>query len=160
MSTEPVLPPSVVIRAERPDTADAVDLIKELDATLQPLYPAESCHGFSVEKLVAQAVAFFVLRAEGVAAGCGGIKLVGTEYGEIKRMYVRPSYQGRGFGRLLLEHLTDYAHDRGVGVLRLETGIYQTAAIALYERMGFDRIGPFAEYFDDPMSIFFEKRIM
>ena len=88
-----------VITPERPDSADAVMLIRELDGHLNPLYPTESRHGYSVEKLIAQGVAFFILRADAVPAGCGGIQLFGTEYGELKRMYVRPQFRGLGFGR-------------------------------------------------------------
>src|SRR6516165_1523094 len=134
-----------VITPERPDSADAIALITELEAHLDPLYPPESRHGYSVEKLIAQAVAFFVLRDDDIPAGCGGIQLLGTDYGEIKRMYVRPQFRGLGFGKLLLDHLADYARARGVGLLRLETGIHQTAAIGLYEQWGFQRIPPFGE---------------
>ena len=62
---------------ERPDTGDALQLIAELESVLAPLYPQESRRGFSVEKLLRAGVAFFVTRQEGVAAGCGGIELVG-----------------------------------------------------------------------------------
>lgn len=48
----------ITIHAERPDTADALALIAELEAELAPLYPPESQHGYSVEKLIAQGVAF------------------------------------------------------------------------------------------------------
>src|SRR5262245_36461876 len=137
---------SSVITPERPDSADALVLISELDAYLNPLYPAESRHGYSVEKLITQRVAFFVLRNGATPPGCGGIQLFGADYGELKRMYVRPQYRGLGFGKLLLDHLTDYARARGVGLLRLETGIHQQEAIGLYERMGFVRIPPFGEY--------------
>ena len=149
-----------VITPERPDSADATMLITELEAHLEPLYPSESRHGYSVEKLIAQAVAFFVLRHEGTPAGCGGIQLFGTAYGEVKRMYVRPQFRGSGFGKLLLNHLADYARAHGVGLLRLETGIHQAAAISLYERTGFERIPPFGAYLEDPLSLFYEKRIM
>jgi GNAT superfamily N-acetyltransferase len=151
---------AAIITPERPDSADAVALITELEAHLAPLYPRESRHGFSVEKLIAQAVAFFVLRANDTPAGCGGIQLFGTAYGELKRMYVRPRFRGLGFGKVLLNHLADYARTRGVALLRLETGIHQAAAISLYERMGFERIPPFGAYLEDPLSLFYEKRIM
>src|SRR5262249_39006439 len=151
---------SDIIMPERPDSADAMVLITELEAHLDPLYPPESRHGFSVEKLIAQAVAFFVLRHNDTPAGCGGIQLFGTAYGEIKRMYVRPQFRGLGFGKLLLNHLADYARAHGVGLLRLETGIHQAAAISLYERMGFLRIPPFGAYVEDPPSLFYEKRII
>ena len=151
---------SVTITPERPDSADAVALITELEAHLDPLYPSKSSHGYSVEKLIAQSVAFFVLRDNGTPAGCGGVQLFGTEYGELKRMYMRRQFRGKGFGRMLLDHLAAYARDQGVGLLRLETGIYQADAIRLYERAGYQRIPPFGTYIEDPLSLFLEKRIL
>jgi putative acetyltransferase len=149
-----------VITAERPDSADAIFLISELEAHLDPLYPKTSRHGYSVEKLMNQGVAFFITRCDDVAAGCGGIELVGKEYGEIKRMYVRPQFRGLGLARSMLDHLAAYAHEQGVFLLRLETGIHQKEAIVLYEGMGFQRIPPFGEYREDPNSRFYEKRII
>jgi GNAT superfamily N-acetyltransferase len=150
---------STVIAAERPDTPDAIALITELDAYLIPLYPPESHHGFTVEKLLQDDVAFFVTRHHEMPAGCGGIKLFDTEYGEVKRMYVRPQFRGLGLGKLMLQRLADYARQQGTAVLRLETGIYQVEAIGLYEQFGFRRIPPFGAYQDDPLSAFYEKRL-
>ena len=149
----------MVISLERPDTADASTLIAELEAHLATLYPRESRHGLSVERLLAEGVAFFVIRHDGAPAGCGGVKLFGAEYGEVKRMYVRPPFRGLGFAKQLLGHLEDYARSQGIGLLRLETGIHQQAAMGLYERMGFQRIPPFGDYQDDPLCRFYEKRI-
>ncbi len=149
----------VTISAERPDTADASALIAELDTYLIPLYPPASHHGYPVEKLIAEGVDFFVVRCEGVAAGCGGIKFYAPEYAEIKRMYVRPPFRGLGLGRAIIERLEERAAQRGLGILRLETGIRQSEAIGLYERMGYRRIEAFGEYLPDPLSLFFEKRL-
>jgi putative acetyltransferase len=150
---------STTITRERPDTPDAVALILELEAELDPLYPRTSRHGYSVDKLIAQGVIFFVVRSDGAAAGCGGVQLFGAEYGELKRMYVRPAFRGQGIAKKLLEHLEDYTRDQQIGLLRLETGIHQHAAIGLYERMGYQPIPPFGAYREDPNSLFFEKQI-
>ncbi len=150
---------SMVITPARPDSSEAMALIAELDAVLDQLYPAESRHGFSVEKLLAEQVAFFVGYYEQQPAACGGIKLFARDFGEIKRMYVRPQFRGLGLAKAILQELTEYAHHQGVCVLRLETGIHQTAAIALYERMGFVATGPFPPYHPDPLSLFYEKRL-
>jgi len=150
---------AAVITLERPDTPDATALIAELEAHLEPLYPRESRHGYAVEKLLAENVAFFLVRDEGTPAGCGGIKLVGTDYGELKRMYVRPQFRGKGFGKLLVDHLAEYARRHAIELLRLETGIHQHAAIALYERLGFQVIPPFGPYTNDPVSRCYEKRL-
>ena len=149
----------VVIEPERPDSPDAVALIEELEAHLAPQYPTESRHGLSVDRLIAESVAFFVVRYDGSPAGCGGIKLVGTGYGELKRMYVRPAFRGLGLAKGLVERLAAHACEHGVSLLRLETGIHQREAIGLYERMGFQRIPAFAPYVPDPLSLCFEKAL-
>lgn len=149
-----------IITQERPDSADAQVLIEELEAHLTALYPSESCHGYSVEQLIAESVDFFLMRQDEAPVGCGGIKLFGGEYGELKRMYVRPAFRGLGLGTRMLDRLAEYARSQGIGLLRLETGIHQHAAIGLYERTGFQRIPPFGEYREDPLSVFFEKRIV
>ena len=150
----------ITIEAAPPDAAEALQLLTELDASLNPhLYPLASRHAFSVAQLVQQRVAFFVTRVEGAPAGCGGLKLFDGEYGEVKRMYVRPAYRGLGLGQAMLEHLAAYAQARQIPLLRLETGIYQTNAIRLYERFGFQRRAPFGEYGEDPLSVYFEKAL-
>ena len=153
-------PASIAIAAERPDTPDARALIEELEAHLEPLYPRESRHGYSIDTLLAQEVAFFVVRRNGAPAGCGGVQLFGTEYAEVKRMYVRARFRGRGLAKAILRRLEEHARERGVPLLRLETGIHQREAIGLYEGHGFRPIPPFGPYTDDPLSRYFEKRIL
>jgi ribosomal protein S18 acetylase RimI-like enzyme len=85
--------------------------------------------------------------------------LFGSDYAELKRMYVRPQFRGLGLARQMLGHLAGYARSHGVRLLRLETGIHQKDAIRLYEGMGFQRIPPFGEYREDPLSRFYEKQI-
>src|SRR5687768_2161647 len=102
-------PMAATITPERPDTPDAIALIAELEAYLEPLYPRERRQGYSVEELIAEGVALFLIGDDGAPAGCGGIKLIGTECGEIKRMYVRSQFRGLGFAKLMLNQLADYA---------------------------------------------------
>lgn len=103
------------IQPEQPDSAVARALIAELDAVLNPHYPPESRHGYSVEKLIQQGVAFFVAYLDKQPVGCGGVQIVGNEYAELKRMYVRPGFRGRGVGKQLLAHLEAYAAERAFG---------------------------------------------
>jgi ribosomal protein S18 acetylase RimI-like enzyme len=150
----------ITITEERPNSPDALQLIAELDTALLAMpYPQESRHAFSVDKLLREGVSFFVTRVEGKPAGCGGIKLFGTEYGEVKRMYVRPMFRRLGLGKHMLDTLAEHARAQMVDMLRLETGIYQVEAIALYEKYGFQRRPPFGEYQEDPLSIYFERSI-
>jgi GNAT superfamily N-acetyltransferase len=148
------------ISEERPDTPAAMQLIEELQTDLESFYPPESRHGFSVDRLIAEKVAFFVLRIDGEPAGCGGIKLIEDGYGELKRMYVRPQFRSAGLGKMILERLADQATSHGVTLLRLETGIHQKAAIRLYEAWGFRRIPPFGSYTNNPDNLFYEKTLV
>ena len=154
------------IRREHPSTEAAAGLIAELDAYLSPLYPVESQHGYSIEKLAQQQVEFFVLYCDGEPAACGGAQFFtdaqepGDAYGELKRMYVRYQFRGLGFGKRLLEHLERLAMDKGVAVMRLETGTRQPEAIGLYEKHGYRRIPPFGPYRNDPVSLCYEKRLL
>ena len=143
-----------------PDSADAVQLIGELDDhLLAHPYPPQSRHAFSVDKLVREGVVFFITYYEGQLAGCGGVKMFG-DYGEVKRMFVRPIHRGRGLGKAMLNRLAEYAQSNGAKVLRLETGIYEVEAIGLYESWGFFRRTPFGEYLEDPLSVYLEKQLM
>lgn len=148
----------IAITRERPDTADALGLIDELEAALSTLYAVESRHGYSAEKLIREGVHFFVVRAGGAPAACGGIQFY-PGFGELKRMYVRDAWRGQGLGFGLLEHLAAHARANGCVLLRLETGIHQHAAIRLYERWGFTPIEAFPPYTPDPVSVFYEKRL-
>jgi putative acetyltransferase len=150
----------ITIAEQQPDSPEALALLSELDEALwlHP-YPPQSRHAFTVEKLLREGVAFFVARIGAEPAACGGLKIFGTDYGEVKRMYVRPVYRGRGLGKAVLNHLADYAQQQKVNVLRLETGIYQVEAIGLYESWGFKRRPPFGEYSVDPLSVYFERRL-
>ncbi|HEX4212739.1 MAG TPA: GNAT family N-acetyltransferase [Candidatus Dormibacteraeota bacterium] len=74
-------------------------------------------------------------------------------------MYVAPLARGRGVARLILERLEAAAREMGVERLVLESGVHQGAAIALYERSGYERVPCFGEYATSPTSICYSKRL-
>jgi putative acetyltransferase len=126
-------------------TPEAAALIAELDAVLGALYEPEQRHGLSLEQVFQPNVRFFLARIGEIAVGCGALALFG-DYGEVKRMYTRPAARGRGVGKALLARIEHDARNAGKPVLRLEAGIYQAAAIGLYEGCGFRRCGAFGHY--------------
>ncbi len=74
-------------------------------------------------------------------------------------MYVRPDYRGKGVAREILRQLEISAKQAKIHTLRLETGIHQPEAIALYQKCGFNPIPPFGDYKPDPLCLFFEKSL-
>jgi putative acetyltransferase len=144
---------------ETVDQPEAVALVGELDAHLEPLYPPESRHGLNLEALRAPHVRFALARdGEGRAQACGAVALM-EGYAELKRMYVRPQFRGRGAAEAIVQLLERAAASHGYVVMRLETGVKQLAALRFYERLGFVRRRPFGKYRDDPLSICMEKGI-
>lgn len=147
------------IAFERPDQPEVIALIDELDAYQKPLYPPESHHGIDIDALLQPHVLFAVARTrEGAAVGCGAAVLR-EGWGELKRMFVRPAARGQGVARRILAMLEASARERGLALMRLETGVSQPEALRLYERAGYERRGPFGDYGADPLSVFMEKRL-
>jgi putative acetyltransferase len=151
-------PSHISVAITRPDDPEAVGLIGELDAYLSSLYPPECNHLLSVEELLNPNVSFVIAKANGTAAGCGALVNHG-DYGEIKRMYVRPEFRGQGISVKILNALEEKAREQGFKIIRLETGFRQFEAIRLYGREGYKRCGVFGEYADNMVSLFFEKSI-
>jgi putative acetyltransferase len=147
------------IARESPDQPEIRALLSASDAYMASLYPAESNHLLDVESLKRDQVTFLVARVGRQAMGCAALVRCGDEWAEIKRMFVMPEARGRRLGRSLLQRLEAVAIEHGITLLRLETGLKQPEALALYRSAGFVDIGPFGEYGPDPHSVFMEKRI-
>ena len=147
-------PPPIAIRAEPPDQPEIRAFFAASEAYMSALYPAESNHFTNFAALARPQVLFLVARREGTAVGCGAIVRASDGHGEIKRMWVDPNIRRAQVGRRVLDSLIGAARAAGAHTLRLETGISQPEAIALYRRAGFHDCGPFAPYAPDPLSLF------
>ena len=149
----------ITVARESPRQDEVVALIRQADALMQSLYPAESNHLVDVESLAAFNVHFLVARERGRALGCGAFVLGEKGQAEMKRVFVDPTARGKGVARALMAALERDAANLGVTLMQLETGIKQSEAIALYRRFGYAERGPFGNYKSDPLSLFMEKRL-
>jgi len=102
---------------------------------------------------------FLVAYRDGAPVGCGGLRDLDADHGELKRMYVRPAARGTGVSTALLAALEDEGRSRGWDRVVLETGTAQHAAIRLYEREGYHRIPNFGYYADSDVSLCYEKHL-
>jgi putative acetyltransferase len=150
---------SATIGFETANQPDVIALIDALDAYQMPLYPPESHHGIDINALTQPNVIFAVARDAGRNAVACGAMVIEPTFAEIKRMFVRPEARGQGLARKLLQALEAEAQSRGAHTFALETGHLQHEAIALYERMGYGRTGPFGDYQPDPLSVFMQKKV-
>ena len=148
------------IAFESPDQPEIIALIADLDAYQLTLYPPESVYALDLQALLQPQVKFAVARdADQAIVGCAAVVL-NSGYGEIKRMYVKPAVRGLGAAKKLMALLEQAARKAACPLMTLETGPLQPEAIALYERQGFERCGPFGDYRDDPLSVFMQKRLV
>ncbi len=152
--------PKLVITPEKPTCSAIQELIKELDNYLATLYPPESRHGLDIPALLHKSVTVFLARLDNEPVGCGGVKLFPQGYAEVKRMYIKPAFRGKGIGKKILNQIELSAKHANIYTVRIETGIYQPEAIGLYEKIGFYRVPPFGEYKPDPLSLFLEKNLV
>lgn len=145
------------ISFETPNQPDVATLLAELDAYLYALYPADCVYALDIAALEQPGVLFAVARdTAGAALGCCAM-VITPDYGEVKRMYVRPGGRGRGVSHRLLDALEGEAAKRGCTRFTLETGPDQPEALALYLKRGYTVRGPYGDYRDDPLSVFMEK---
>ncbi|ABC90971.1 probable acetyltransferase protein [Rhizobium etli CFN 42] len=150
---------SVTIAQEPPRQDGVIRLLDLSDAYAASLYPAESNHMVDLSSLEKPSVSFFVARNEGAIVGCCALVEAGNGTAEIKRMFVDPQARGLRIASRLMNALEANAREKRLTAIRLETGIYQPEAIALYRKYGYREIEAFGTYLPDPLSLFMEKRL-
>jgi putative acetyltransferase len=99
-----------------------------------------------------------LLRVEGRGAGCVALRRFDDTRGEFKRLYVRPEFRGLGAGRRLMEWVLDRARQIGYTQVVADTMPQMTEALAMYERAGFQRTGPYGEH-PTPGAIYLARNL-
>ena len=151
----------ITIAAESPVQAALSDLMARHAEAMHADTPPESIHMLDAADLAAPGIFFYVMREDGRAVGMGAVKRIGPAEGEIKSMHVLSELRGRGLARRMLDHLVSAAQAEGITRLSLETGSQQGFAPArrLYQTAGFVPCPPFADYRDDPMSVYMTRSL-
>ncbi len=123
--------------------------------------PPGSCHFLDFDGLNAPGVTFWSLWDGASIAGCGALKELSPDHGEIKSMRTHDAHLRKGVAAHMLEHIIGEARMRGYEQLSLETGSSPafTPALKLYQRYGFIECPPFADYKPDPFSIFMTREV-
>jgi GNAT superfamily N-acetyltransferase len=117
-----------------------------------------------IEEYFAMGQGLWLARVEEELAGCVGLRRLprpdalepeGVKCAEIKRMYVKEKFRGRGLAARLLEALENFAREAGYARIYLDTASEMVAAARLYRRNGYERC---ARYNENPQAAIFMRK--
>lgn len=148
----------------RPDDLSGEEIERFLEdhiTEMRAVTPPESKHALDLDALRRPEVSFWSVYAEEALIGCGAMMALDDSTVEIKSMRVAPAHRGRGVASALLEHILSEARNCGYSRASLETGSFGffLPARRLYLAHGFEYCGPFAEYFQDPNSVYMTREL-
>jgi putative acetyltransferase len=136
-------------------------LLNEHLQSMYELSPPESVHALDIERLRQPEITFWSAWDGAVLLGCGALKELDREHGEVKSMRTPNANRRQGAGRGILAHIVAVAQARSYRRLSLETGSMEAfkPAQKLYESFGFVYCGPFGDYAEDPNSVFMTRSL-
>lgn len=128
---------------------------------MRQLSPPESVHALDLDALRAPAITFWTAWDGAALLGCGALKELTAEHGEIKSMHTARARRGMGAASEIVEVILNEAEERNYHRLSLETGSTEpfAPARALYTKYGFVESGPFADYREHPYSTFMTLKL-
>lgn len=140
---------------------EIAELLQEHLRNMHLQSPPESVHALDIEALRQPDITFWTVWENGELLGCGALKELDAEHCEIKSMRTSEAHLRRGVAKHLLKHILEEAKSRGYTRISLETGSMESfePARRLYAVFGFAYCGPFADYIDDPNSVFMTREL-
>jgi putative acetyltransferase len=147
------------IRVDDLEGAEIIALLNEHLRVMNMVSPPESVHALDLGGLRRPDITFWTIWDDGTLAGCGALKELTPQHAEIKSMRTADAYLRKGVASMMLRHIIAVAERRRYHRLSLETGSmeYFAPARSLYESFGFTYCPPFADYVEDPNSVFLTR---
>ena len=143
------------------DFSDArvIDLLRVHLASSRANTAPGSAHALDLAGLQAPGISFWTIWDGDTLLGCGALKRLAADHGEVKSMHTAQAVRRKGIASAMLRHIIATARGRRIARLSLETGSwdYFRPAQAFYRRHGFVACGPFADYVLDPNSVFMTR---
>jgi putative acetyltransferase len=149
------------IRVDDLSGPEIARLLQEHMRSMRQLSPPESVHALPLEALRQPGITFWSVWRDAELLGCGALKELDARHGEIKSMRTASRHLRKGVAARLMRHILEVAQQRAYRRLSLETGSMAAfePARSLYARFGFQPCGPFADYVDDPNSVFMTREL-
>ncbi len=144
------------IKTDDLSSPDVIRLLNEHLQHMKEITPPKSVHALDIESLKRPEITFWSIWDESQLIGCGALKELDPQHGEIKSMRTASSHLGKGIASHLLEFILAEARRRRYRRVSLETGSFDAFKPArnLYEKYGFTYCEPFSNYKKDPNTVF------
>jgi len=136
---------------------DFVNLCKQLDGYFNEVNGIEKQEGYNQYNTLSDITDVWIAYEDKTAIGCAAFKQYENKVAEVKRVFVKSEYRGKGISRELMKALESKALEKRYKSLILETGKNFKAAIGLYQSMGYAIIENFGQYKNMPESICMQK---
>ena len=139
---------------------DFVELCHELDIFLNELVGGEENRAEYIPYNQLDDIHDVILAYDhNTPIGCAAFKKYDNECAEVKRVFLKPEYRGRGISKKLMAQLENAVKAKGYRYLILESGEPLVAAMALYKKIGYGIIPNYGPYADMPDSICMKKKL-
>jgi putative acetyltransferase len=149
------------IRVDTLEGGEVIALLEEHLSEMRSISPPHSVHALDPSSLRKPEITFWSAWLGRELAGCGALRELTKEHGEIKSMRTSRQHRRKGVASTILEHIIAEATRRGYDRLSLETGsmAHFEPARQLYASYGFEPCGPFEGYALDPNSVFMTRQL-
>ena len=153
------------IKIDDLSSTEVVSLLKSHLAGMQAQTPPESVHALNLDAYQSPELTLWTAWQDDVLMGCGALKdlgvVKGERLGEIKSMRTKEEHLRKGVADAVLAQIVQHAANIGLQRLSLETGKTDLfkAAQQFYRQRGFVETEPFADYTNDPHSLFLTKKL-
>ncbi|MDR3609499.1 MAG: GNAT family N-acetyltransferase [Ignavibacteriaceae bacterium] len=148
---------NLFVQQSDPLSPDAIELTQRLFFELEAVYGKGTIENFLDEN--GSFIYFLVIKSDNINIACGAVNHIDSTTAEIKRMYVREEYRGKGLSNLLMNALEEFINNKGYKKIILETGGKQPVALNLYKKYGYFKIPCYSRHAGDPESICFAKNL-
>jgi len=155
----------MVVKHDDAKLPEVIELLESHLIAMQAQTPPESVHALNLNDYQSTSLNLWTAWSDGVLMGCGALQNHGQKdgehLGEIKSMRTKAQFGRMGVAYAVLSTMLEFATKLGMQRVSLETGVTEhfKAAQAFYERNGFTKTAPFADYTDDPHSIFYTIKL-
>jgi GNAT superfamily N-acetyltransferase len=151
-----VITTMIIVKRTNSTDKDFLELTKHLDIDLRNIYGSTQDE-FDQYNSIINVNNVVIAYDNNTAVGCGCFKPTEDNAIELKRMFVKATYRGKGVGVAILKELENWAIEIGFNAMVLETGTLQPAAIQLYKKKGYQIIPNYKPYIGNELSICMRK---